>query len=73
MSHFGQVPSVEPVVTHGLSVPSASMELTQLTSINTLHVQLPPPVSTTRGHFINSDVSTCAVLEGNCVSNAADR
>ena len=72
MSHLGQVPSVGPVVLHGLSIQSVSMELTQLTS-NTLQVQSSPSVSTTHDHLINSDVSTCTLPVENCVNNAENQ
>ena len=68
MSHLGQVPSVGPVVSHCLSMPSVNRELTQLAS-NALQGQLPPPASTTHDHFINSEVSTCTVP----VNNAENR
>ena len=64
MPHLEQVLSVGPVVSHCLSMPSVSMELTQLTS-NTLQVQLSPSASTPYDHFINSDVSTCTVQINN--------
>ena len=69
MSHLGHVPSVGPFVSHGLSMPSVSRELTQLLTINTLKGQSSPSVSTTHDHFINSDVSTNTVP----VNNAENR
>ena len=51
MSHLGQVPSVGPVVSHDLSMPSVSRELTQLLTSNTLKGQSSPSVSTTHDHF----------------------
>ena len=73
MSHLGQVPSVGPVVSHGLSMPSVSRELTQLLTSNALQGQSLPSVSTTHDHFINSDVSTNTVPVENCVNNAENR
>ena len=64
MFHLGQAPSVGPVVSHGLSMPSVSRELTQLTS-NALQGQSSSSVSTTHDHFINSEVSTCTVPVNN--------
>ena len=57
---------------HGLSMPSVSRELTQLTN-NTLLGQSSPSVSTTYDHFINGDVSTNTVPVENCVNNAENR
>ena len=73
MSHLGQVPSVGPVVSHGLSMPSVSRELTQLLTSNALQGQLLPSVSTTHNHFINNDVSTNTVPVENYVNNAENR
>ena len=73
MSYLGQVPSVGPVVSHGLSMPSVSMELTQLLTSNALQGQSLPSVSTTHYHFINNDVSTNTVSVENCVNNAENR
>ena len=73
MSHLGQVPSVRPVVSHGLSMPSVSRELTQLLTSNALQGQSLPSVSTTHDHFINNDVSTNTVPVENCVNNAENR
>ena len=73
MSHLGQVPSVGPVVSHGLSMPSVSRELTQLLTSNALQGQSLPSVSTTHDHFINNDVSTNTVPVENCVNNAENR
>ena len=73
MSHLGQVPSVGPVVSHGLSMPSVSRELTQLLTSNALQGQSSPSVSTTHDHFINSHVSTNTVPVENCVNNAENR
>ena len=73
MSHLGQVPFVELVVSHGLSMPSVSRELTQLLTSYTLQGQSLPSVSTTHEHFINSDVSTNTVPAENCVNNAENR
>ena len=42
-------------------MPSVSRELTQLLTSNALQGKSSPSVSTTHGHFINSDVSTCTV------------
>ena len=70
MSHLGQVPSVGPFLSHGLSMPSVSMELTQLLTSNALQGQSLPSVSTTHDHFINNDVSTNTVSVENCVTNA---
>ena len=73
MSHLGQVPSVGLVVSHGLSMPSVSRELTQLLTSNALQGQSLPSVSTTHYHFINNDVSTNTVPVENCVNNAENR
>ena len=73
MSHLGQVPSVGPVVSHGLSMLSVSRELTQLLTSNALQGQSLPSVSTTHYHFINNDVSTNTVPVENCVNNAENR
>ena len=73
MSHLGHVPSVGPFLSHGLSMPSVSRELTQLLTSNTLQGQSLPSVSTTHDHFINSDVSTNTVPVENCVNNAENR
>ena len=75
MSFLGQVPSVGPVVSHGLSMPSVSMELTQLLTSNALQGQSLPSVSTTHDHVINSHVSssTNTVPVENCVNNARNR
>ena len=73
MSHLGQVPSVGPFVSHGLSMPSVSRELTQLLTSNALQGQSLPSVSTTLDHFINNDVSTNTVPVENCVNNAENR
>ena len=73
MSYLGQVPSVGPVVSHGLSMPSVSMELTQLLTSNALQGQSLPSVSTTHDHFINNDVSTNTVPIENSVNNAENR
>ena len=73
MSHLRQVPSVGPVVSHGLSMPSVSRELTQLLTSNALQGQSLPSVSTTHDHFINNDVSTNTVPVENCVNNAENR
>ena len=73
MSHLGQVPSVGLVVSHGLSMPSVSRELTQLLTSNALQGQSLPSVSTTHDHFINNDVSTNTVPVENCVNNAENR
>ena len=73
MSHSGHVPSVGPFVSHGLSMPSVSRELTQLLTSNALQGQSLPSVSTTHDHFINSDVSTNTVPVKNCVNNAENR
>ena len=73
MSHLGQVPSVGPVVSHGLSMPSVSRELTQLLTSNALQGQSSQSVSTTYDHFINGDVSTNTVPVENCVNNAENR
>ena len=73
MSYLGQVPSVGPVVSHGLSMPSVSMELTQLLTSNALQGQSLLSVSTTHDHFINNDVSTNTVPVENCVNNAENR
>ena len=72
MSRLGHAPSVGPVVSHGLSMPSVSRELTQLTT-NALQGQLSPSVSTTHDHFINSDILTCTVPVENCVNNAGSQ
>ena len=73
MSHLGQVPSVGPVVSHGLSMPSVSRELTQLLTSNALQGQSLPSVSTTHDHFINNDVSTNTVPVKKYVNNAENR
>ena len=73
MSHLGYVPSVGPFLSHGLSMPSVSMELTQLLTSNALQGQSLPPVSMTHDHFINNDVSTNTVPVENCVNNAENR
>ena len=73
MSHLGHVPSVGPFLSHGLSMPSVSRELTQLLTSNTLQGQSLPSVSTTHDHFINNDVSTNTVPVENCVNNAENR
>ena len=73
MSHLGHVPSVGPFVSHGLSMPSVSRELTQLLTSNALQGQSLPSVSTTHYHFINNDVSTNTVPVENCVNNAENR
>ena len=73
MSHLGQVLSVGPVVSHGLSMPFVSRELTQLLTSNALQGQSSPSVSTTHDHFINSDVSINTVPVENCVNNAENR
>ena len=73
MSHLGQVPSVGPVVSHGLSMPSVSRELTQLLTSNALQGQSLPSVSTTHDHFINNDISNNTVPVENCVTNAENR
>ena len=73
MSHLGQVPSVGPFVSHGLSMPSVSRELTQLLTSNALQGQSLPSVSTTHDHFINNDVSTNTVPVENGVNNAENR
>ena len=73
MSYLGQVPSVGPVVSHGLSMPSVSMELTQLLTSNALQGQSLPSVSTTHDYFINNDVSTNTVPVENYVNNAENR
>ena len=73
MSLLGLVPSVGPVVSHGLYMPSVSRELTQLLTSNTLKGQSSPSVSTTHDHFIKSDVSTYTVPVENCVNNAENR
>ena len=73
MSHLGQVPSVGPVVSHGLSMPSVSRELTQLLTRNALQGQSLPSVSTTHDHFINNDISNNTVPVENCVTNAENR
>ena len=73
MSHLGQVPSVGPVVSHGLSMPSVSRELTQLLTSYALQGQSSPSVSTTHDHFINSHVSTNTVPWENYVNNAENR
>ena len=73
MSHLGQVPSVGPVVSHGLSMPSVGRELTQLLTSNALQGQSLPSVSTTHDHFINNDVSTNTVPVENCVNNAENQ
>ena len=67
--HLGHVPYVGPVVSHRSSMPSVSRELTQLLTSNALQGKSSPSVSTTHDHFINSDVSTCAVP----VNNAENR
>ena len=73
MSHLGHVPSVGPFLSHGLSMPSVSRELTQLLTSNALQGQSLPSVSTTHDHFINNDVSTNTVPVENCVNNAENR
>ena len=73
MSHLGQVPSVGLVMSHGLSMPSVSRELTQLLTSNTLQGQSLRSVSTTHDHFINNDVSTNTAPVENCVNNAENR
>ena len=73
MSHLGQVPSVGPVVSHGLSMPSVSRELTQLLTSYALQGQSSPSVSMTHDHFINSHVSTNTVPVENYVNNAENR
>ena len=73
MSHLGHVPSVGPFVSHGLSMPSVSMELTQLLTSNALQGQSLPSVSSTHDHFINNDVSANTVPVENCVTNAENR
>ena len=55
-------------MSHGLSMPSLTRELTQLTS-NALQGKSSPSVSTTHDHFINNDVSACTVP----VNNAENR
>ena len=73
MSHLRQVPSVGPFLSHGLSMPSVSMELTQLLTSNALQGQSLPSVSTTHDHFINNDVSNNTVPVENCVNKAGNR
>ena len=73
MSHLGHVPSVGPLVSHGLSMPSVCMELTQLPTSNALQGQSLPSVSTTHDYFINNDVSTNTVQVENRVNNAENR
>ena len=73
MSHLGQVPSVGLVVSHGLSMPSVSRELTQLLTSNALQGQSLPSVSTTHDHFINNDISNNTVPVENCVTNAENQ
>ena len=73
MSHLGHVPSVGPFLSHGLSMPSVSRELTQLLTSNALQGQSLPSVSTTHDHFINNDVLTNTVIVENCVNNAENR
>ena len=73
MSHLGQVPSVGLVVSHGLSMPSVSRELTQLLTSNALQGQSLPSVSTTHDHFIKNDMSNNTVPVENCVTNAENR
>ena len=73
MSHLGQVPAVGPFLSHGLSMPSVSRELTQLLTSNTLQGQSLPSVSTTHDHFINNDISNNTVPVENCVTNAENR
>ena len=79
--HFVKYPALERFQTldlwchmvHFVSMPSVSMELTRLTSINTSQDQSLSSVSTTQGYFINSDVSSCAVSVENGVNNAGNR
>ena len=73
MSHLGHVPSVGPVVSHGLSMPSVSRELTQLLTRNALQGQSLPSVSTIHDYLINNDVSTNTVQVENRVNNAESR
>ena len=60
-------------MSHGLSMPSVSRELTQLLTSNALQGQSSPSVSTTHDQFINSHVSTNTVPVENCVNNAENR